>query len=529
MSESLSSTRRFSQIIHILKKHKLTQGVDPVKLRLILEDLGPTFVKIGQIMSSREDMFSERYCKELMKLRDEVAPLDYEKIKVVLSEEYGCQIDEIFSNIELIPLGSASIAQVHRATLISGEDVVIKVQRPGIYEMMERDIALIRRSSSLLKLNKALGNVVDINIVLDEFWHTAKEEMDFNQEAEYAILFAHNYQDVKYIGTPKIYREYSTAKVLVMEYIGGFDIGEHDALLLEGYDLKEIAAKLADNYLAQIVDEGFFHADPHCGNLKIRDGKIVWIDFGMMGILNSRDRELMKRGLQAVVFNDAGKVSDVIMALGVHDDEVVYPQLLSDMESFCEQYVSINLSDINLAVLMQDIFNICHKHHIQMPKGITMLARGLVSFESTLALLDPKTSVLEIASQHLKHQARPDIEKILKDGSRKTYEATGRMLEIPIQFSDILKMARHGQFKLNLDLTDSKEPLHRLDKMVNRMVVVIFAAALLVGSSLICTTDMQPKFFGIPAIGLIGYLGAIVMGMWLFIRMLSIHKQDHRR
>ncbi len=181
MSESLSSTRRFSQIIHILKKHKLTQGVDPVKLRLILEDLGPTFVKIGQIMSSREDMFSERYCKELMKLRDEVAPLDYEKIKVVLSEEYGCQIDEIFSNIELIPLGSASIAQVHRATLISGEDVVIKVQRPGIYEMMERDIALIRRSSSLLKLNKALGNVVDINIVLDEFWHTAKEEMDFNQ------------------------------------------------------------------------------------------------------------------------------------------------------------------------------------------------------------------------------------------------------------------------------------------------------------------------------------------------------------
>ena len=274
---ALNSKKRLAQIVAILRKHHITQGLSPEKLRLIIEDLGPTFVKIGQIMSTRQDMFSQRYCKELKKLRSNVNPLPFETIAQVIEEEYACDIQNVFVSIEKDPLGSASIAQVHKATLKNGEQVVLKVQRPHIYEMMERDISLIRKASRLLRLSEILGSVVDIDIVLDEFWAAAKQEMDFTVEAGYAIRFKKTYEDLKYIDAPMIYREYTTTRVLMMEYIDGIEISNQAALEKAGYDCEEIADKLADNYITQIIDDGFFHADPHSGNLRIRDGKIIWI------------------------------------------------------------------------------------------------------------------------------------------------------------------------------------------------------------------------------------------------------------
>ena len=203
-SGSLSSKHRLAQIIAILKKHHLTKGIDPVKLRMILEDLGPTFVKIGQIMSSRQDMFSERYCQELTQLRDNVAPMNMATIRTVVEDEYGTDLEDIFMTFDQVPLGSASIAQVHKATLRNGKQIVVKVQRPSIYNMMERDISLVRRAIQLLRLNEVLGSVVDLNIVLDEFWQTAKEEMDFLNEAQYAEHFIKLNEDLLYIGAPLI-------------------------------------------------------------------------------------------------------------------------------------------------------------------------------------------------------------------------------------------------------------------------------------------------------------------------------------
>lgn len=316
-AKTLSSKRRLAQILGILKKHHITKGVDPVKFREILEDLGPTFVKIGQIMASRQDMFSERYCKELVKLRDNVAPLPFADVQRVIEEEYGCPMQEVFSSFERIPLGSASIAQVHKASLLDGREIVVKVQRPYIYEMMERDISLIRRAGKLLRLSEVLGSVIDINIVMDEFWFTAKQEMDFLNEARFAMEFARNHQSITYIGAPLIEQAYTTSRVLVMEYIDGIVIDDRKTLEEGGYDLREIASKLAENYIKQIVDDGFFHADPHPGNLRIRDGKIIWIDFGMMGTLQRSDKDLMKKAVQAIGSNDTELMVDVILTLGV--------------------------------------------------------------------------------------------------------------------------------------------------------------------------------------------------------------------
>ncbi|MEE1466639.1 MAG: ABC1 kinase family protein [Clostridium sp.] len=526
-TKTLSSKRRLAQILGILKKHHITKGIDPVKFREILEDLGPTFVKIGQIMASRQDMFSERYCKELVKLRDNVAPLPFTEIQRVIEEEYGCPMQEIFSSFEQKPLGSASIAQVHKAALLDGREIVVKVQRPYIYEMMERDISLIRRAGKLLRLSEVLGSVIDINIVMDEFWFTAKQEMDFLNEARFAMDFARNNADITYIGAPLIEQEYTTSRVLVMEYIDGIIIDDAPTLIKGGYDTHEIASKLAENYIKQIVDDGFFHADPHPGNLRIRDGKIIWIDFGMMGTLQRSDKDLMKKAVQAIGSNDTELMVDVVLTLGVHDGRIDYTQFYDDMEVFMKKYIHMDLSEINLGDAIQEVFTIAHKHRISMPKGISMLARGLVTMESTMTLLDPKTNIIQIAaghvSEHLFHKLDPKKEAL--QAGRKLYEAGKRTLDIPIQLSELMRMMTKGRIKLNLEIMDSSVPLKTINHMVNKLVVGIVSCGLLMASSLICTTDMTPKVLGIPAIGFIGYMTAVFLGMWLLYTVLK----DKRR
>lgn len=524
--KTLSSKRRLLQIISILKKHHLTKGIDPVKFRIILEDLGPTFVKIGQIMSSRQDMFSKRYCQELIKLRDNVAPLDIKIVKEIIENEYGCDLKDVFLEFDERPLGSASIAQVHRATLKNGKAIVVKVQRPNIYETMEQDISLIRRAIKLLKINDTLGSVVDLNIVLDEFWYTAKEEMDFLNEAKFAKKFTELNKDIACIGMPVIETDYTTSKILVMEYIKGLEIDQIDLLIKNGYDCKEIAAKLAENYIKQIVDDGFFHADPHPGNLRIRDGKIVWIDFGMMGILKPEDRTLMKSAVIAIGNSDTQKLVDVILTLGNHDNRIDYTLFYDDIETFLHHYVSANLKDINLGDAIQEIFTIAHNHHISMPKGVSMLARGLVTIESTVMLIDPNISIIEIAANHVAGHmfSHFDIKKELSTTGKKAYDAFKYTFDLPIQLSEVIKMIMKGRLKINLNIMDSSVPLKSINHMVNKLTVGIVSAGLLMASSLLCTTQMTPKVFGIPAIGFIGYITAVGLGIWLLFTVLKERK-----
>ena len=518
-----NNKRRLAQILSILKKHHIAKGIDPQKLRLILEDLGPTFVKIGQIMSSRQDMFSKRYCNELVRLRDDVNPMSMDEVRSMIESEYHKPLEDVFMEFDSVPLGSASIAQVHKAKLMNGKEIVVKVQRPHIYSMMERDISLIRKASKILKLNEVLGSVVDINVVLDEFWHTAQEEMDFLNEAQFAKRFASLSEDLAYIDVPHIEDDYSTSKVLVMEYIEGFKLEQRDQLIEHGYDLKEIAQKLSDHYIKQIVDDGFFHADPHPGNIRIRDGKIIWIDFGMMGILKTEDRLLMKNAVMAIAKQNTQELVDVILTLGIHNGRIDYTCFYNDIETFMIHYTNTDLKDINLGDAIQEVFTIAHRYRISMPKGVSMLARGLVTIESTVMMVDQNMNIVEIAARHVsQHQLKNrDIKKDLLTQVSKVYDASQSCLHIPVQISEILKMISKGHIKVNLDIMDSSVPMNSINHMVNKLTVGIVSTGLLTASSLICTTQMKPKIFGIPAIGVIGYLTAVGLGIWLLYTVLK--------
>ncbi len=521
-----SQLRRLGQILRILKKHKVTRGMDPVKFREILEDLGPTYVKIGQIMATRQDIFSQRYCSELEKLRSDVKPMPFETVKEVLTEAYGPDLDKVFTRIDETPLGSASIAQVHKAWLKDGPMVVVKVQRPGIYQEMEEDIRLLRKASGILKLSDVFSSVVDVNVVLDEFWTSAQQEMDFTNEAQNAIRFRRDYEDCAWLSAPVVYEDLTSRKVMVMEYISGCEIDDDARLDAEGYDRHKIAMRLGTNYITQITDFGFFHADPHSGNIRVRDGQIVYIDFGMMGTLTDRDRRLMQQAIKALAVRDTLKLTDTILTLGVVKRPPDYANLTQSIEEYVSIYCENSLEDIDLPAMVQDLFTICHEYGIALPKGISMLARSLVTFEGTIEVLDPSTNAMKIISTQKASLLSSDWGRDLQHVLTRLQADADHMLNMPVQLSDILSMVRRGQLKVNLDLQGADSTIANFDRMINRIIVCLLIVALLMSSSIICTTKMKPEFLGIPLLGFAGFFIAFCMSMWLFVKMLFLHQKN---
>lgn len=522
----ISKSKRFNQILSVLNKYEAFKGLDPVKLRMILEDLGPTYVKLGQIMSSRSDLIPEKYTKELQKLRSNVQPMDFETVKAIIEESYGKKADEVFAYIDPVPAGSASMAQVHRAGTFDGHDVVIKVQRPHIYEQMEVDVDMLRKAAKLIKLDKALSSIVDPDTMIDEFWDAAKEELDFTNEANNAKKFEENYKDWNFIRIPKIYDDLTKKNVLVMEDIHGVEIDNYPELAEEGYSRSEIAQKLAANYIDQVVNEGFFHADPHSGNIRIQDGDIVWLDFGMMGSLSQRDAALMKEALNAVVKNDITMLTDAILNIGIPTREIDYTGFSSTLDGFMQRYLNMSLDDIDIADMIQEVIKICRDYGIKLPRGITMLARSLLTIEGTMVDLDPTVNILTIVAKQQTSITDIEWDKELENWARDLYTAASHSMQIPAETDNVLRMIRKGQFKANLKLMDLEGVIPEINRMVDRVIVCILIAALLMGSSIVCTTKLKPMILDIPLLGLVGFLISFILSIWLFIKMLFRRRKD---
>lgn len=516
---------RLREMTAVLHKYEITKGLTPEKLRMILEDLGPTFIKIGQIMSMHSDILPKRYCDELMRLRSDVKPMPFSEVSEVLEESYGCSWGAIFREINEKPLGSASIAQVHKAVLKDGSPVVIKVQRKGIYGIMARDIALLRKAVRLLPPVSIKG-MVDLDMVLGELWDVTREEMNFLTEAANMEEFARKNEGIAYVGFPVLYQEYTTIHVLVMEYIDGFNIDDKETLLANGYDLKEVGSRLADHYMKQVMEDGFFHADPHPGNLRVRDGKIIWIDMGMMGRLTERDREYIALAVRGVAVNDVGLIQEAVMALGEFKKNPDPSRLYEDISSLLTKYGTVDMGQIDVAEVMMDLMEVMKENGIIMPHGLTMLARGLTHMEGVLADIAPEINMVEIAAGRIKENIirNFDWKKELKSGGKTLYRAVQRALDIPVLVSDAVQGYLKGQTKVNLDLHASPELARLLRRMVQNIVMGLWVMALLISSSIICTTDMKPKIWGIPALGAFGYVIAFGIVMYVFLKHLFSKK-----
>lgn len=516
------NSERFREIKDVLRKNQITRGVTPEKLRMILEELGPTYIKLGQIMSLHSDFLPKAYCDELLKLNSDVTPMPFDDVEDVINHSYGQDWRELFQFIEEAPLGSASIAQVHRARLKNGEEVIIKVERKGIYDTMARDIGLLHRLVKLIPPVGDFKNLVDLDMVLDELWSVAQEEMDFLKEAANMDEFSRNNASVQYVTTPKLYHEYSTGHVLVMEYIDGYSLDDVESLQNAGYDMDEIGTKFVNNFIKQVMDDGFFHADPHPGNVKIRDGKIVWIDMGMMGRLSEKDRHTMIKGIRGIALHDISMVENSVLEIGEFRGKPDRERLYQDLKKFIADYGTTSMGSLDVAAAIAGLVEIMKQNRISLPHGVSMLCRGLTHIQGVLAVISPDINMMQIAVNRYTEDFLKNInwKSEFQKQARIVYRSVNKCVEIPGLVTDILKEHLEGQSVVNIDLHSSEDLTNVISAAIRNIVVGLCVAALLIASSVICTTDMTPKILGIPALGFAGYAFAMVVSIFLTVRYL---------
>ncbi len=510
----MSKIKRLNEIISVIRKYHLIKHSTPVSMREALEELGPTFIKIGQIMSSRPDLVPKDYCDELKKLRSQVKPMSYGEVIDILNNEFNNEVENIFSSIEEVPIGSASIAQTHKAVLKNGDNVVIKVQRPYVQELMTEDISVLKSAIKLLHIDSLFSNIIDINAFLDEMYATAKEEMDFIIESNHMKTFIDYNKDVKYIGEVRIYSEYCTKNALVMEYIGGCNINDIDYLKENGYDISEISEKLADNYVKQAIDDGFFHADPHSDNIKINNGKIVFLDYGMMGTINVRYRNLLEKCLIAIANNDYNEIANVLKAIDTNSSYVDQMQLKNDIKKVLDKNKTTELTDINVKDFAADMFLMLNRHKITLPRDITMLIRGIVVLAGLLEEINPKLSLMIVLKNHI------DISKTINKDTIKKYlvksaKSGADLMLIPNEALTLLKGINTGDLRFNVEMTDSNGQINRMEKLFHLAMITIIDVAFLIGISLMCLSEQKHSFIFICYL-----IGSSICTLWLFIKLL---------
>ncbi len=524
--ENNYTKKRLKEIIAVAIKHGLKNGIgDPKSFRLALEELGPTFIKLGQILSTRPDIISAEYIYELEKLQNNVTPEKFETMKKIIEKELGTNLEDLFPYFEKKPIASASLAEVYLAKLPTGEQVIIKVQRPFVKEKMMSDIAILKRLSPFIKFTTP-GSFINVEDAIEELYIAAEKELDFINEMENIIHFNENNKDIKFLVCPKVYKDYCTKKVLVMDYIKGIKIDQIEKLQSEGYDLNDMAKKLIYNYLKQILEDGFFHADPHPGNILIHNNKIGFIDFGLMGNLDSSLKKKFNELLDAVASRDLNAMTRTILKIGTKKGNVNVKNLRSDIENMYEQYIEESIHDFDLPQMMEEIFQVCKENNIHMPKDVTLLVKGLMTLQGIVIKLDKEISIMDVALPYVQNHL---IEKKLSnmnliDGIKYLYTVTKSNLEISTKVLELIKQITEGRLKLNLQLTNMDKNINELNKMVNRLVFAIVVAALVVSSSLAMTANIGIKIYGVSIIGLVGYLGAAIAGFWLLVSILKSGK-----
>ena len=513
---------RSAEMIAIFARHNFyANGLTPQELRTTLEDLGPTYVKMGQIMSSRVDLLPPVYCKELEKLRENVKPLDPAVAKAVIEQETGKRIDEIYTEFQDEPLGSASIAQVHYGVLKDGTRVVTKVQRPLIADMMRKDFVLLGKLVDLINIVEEDSDeqVIDFKSVIEQLEQVTKAELDFRIEAENTRLFKKEcIDDEERISCPTVIDDLTTERVFTMTYIDGCSIDDTEKLLAEGCDLSEIGSVIVDSYLHQILDVGTFHGDPHQGNILVSHGKPYWIDFGMIGHITDKDIDLIQTAVKGMLIQDANVLVNAVMGMGAASEKTDRTKLTHDAEGFIEKYMNAkSVSDINMTEVFDEVMSLAAKNHVSMPGRFTMLARSITTMEGVIEQLCPDLNIFNMLYAKMKERRwqNANIKRELYEKGKELFNAGKKTARIPILASEALDAMVKGKTKVGFELTGYEEPLNRISHFLRYTVLTLVASVLFIGSCILCTTSFKPLLpNGVPLLAVAGIIFSIALAIF---------------
>lgn len=505
-----------------LKKLDVFDMPMPVRVRKVLEELGPTYIKLGQILSTRPDIIPLEFCKEFERLQDDVPPFEYKKVEEVIREELRNPVDKVFNNFSRIPEAAASLSQVHFAELKTGEKVVVKVQRPDMRNVITKDLNALDGLARLIEKHIEESRIYNPVGIINEFRESILKEIDFNAEATHIVRFHLNFKDSTTVYVPKIFHNLSTGRVLTIERIEGVKITDIERIEKAGLDRRQIALNGADAILKQIFVDGFFHADPHPGNIFVIEGnKIVFLDYGMIGRIDEETKDHLANILTAVIERDVPEISDTFITMGMVD-RVDVRKLNLALADLMDSYHGVPLNELRIGPLLSGIVRLVAQYKVKVPPDLFLLAKTMLTIESVGNNLYPEFNMTV--------QAKPFVENLLKS----RYSPKKIAMEIrkfakdlyrfrstfPKDLNIILGKIKKGTLSIDFEHHGLDNFILHMDKVSNRIAFSVIIAAIVVASSIIMQTDKGPLFLGFPALGIIGFLVASILGLGLAIAIL---------
>lgn len=542
MPVSTGNLRRFSQIGRVLFRHGfgfvfdtrrgrrekrgLQEMLAPnfgVRLRRTLEDLGPTFVKFGQLLSTRPDVIPEGVLSELQKLQDTASPMKPGSALRIAEAELGSPVDEIFSDFDPEPLGAASIGQVHRATLHTGETVAVKIQRPEAGSRVESDLEIMRDFASFLDRRFGASIVVDVPGLVAEFEGVIRRELDYSAEARAARRFAINFEGTPEVVIPKIYEELSTPRLLTMEYIEGTRFHDIRPLALKPSERRRVAEMGADAIFRMAFEHGFFHGDPHPGNLILTsEGNLALLDFGMVGFLSRGDVEALSRLFIAVINRDAAAALRSLEGLGVQFSTDVRDDLVQNISEFLHKYSGLSVGEVTLGQALSELISIARRYRLRLPPVFPLLAKALVTAEGLARSIDPTINVYEVARPYARQllAERYSPSALRAAAEERAFEYARYVEEYPEQLRQVLGELSDGELEVQLRHGGLDELVGHVDILANRLVFAVVTSALLVGSSMLGAFDLggpSIPYIGISVVPFVGFVFSILLAIVLFV------------
>lgn len=507
----------------------LAQLPPPVQLRKALEELGPTFVKLGQILAGRADMFGPEWIAEFEKLHSQVPAVPFESLRPQLREDLGGEPEEVFAWFDPEPLAAASIAQVHRARLHDGTEVVVKIRRPGIREVIDADLRLLDRLATLAEAELPALAPYRPRQLLREFGRSLHRELDLASECRSAERLARNMAAFPWVCIPRIHWAWTHERVNVQDLVVGIPGQSLDRLAAAGLDRRLLAQRGAQAVLKMIVEDGYFHADPHPGNVfYLPDHGIAFIDFGMVGHLTQRRRQQLLKLLLGLVQREPQGVVDVLLEWTRNGQEVAQERLEAEVEAFIDQYHGTPLAELSLGQMLVDVTAILRENRLALPPDLALLIKTFITLEGLGRGLDPTfhmtTEALPLLQQVMRARYRP------RALARRAWGSWRRVLELaeqlPQDIAQLLRRARQGRMGLDIESRSLRRVGDQLDRAANRLSLALIIAALIIGSSIVMTVGGGPTLLGLPAFGLLGFLGAGIGAFWLVRAISRSHRHE---